>query len=225
MLTVYWTVTAQYHEVKALFPVEHISPVSSLVESFGLSCRDQTLPQIQMLLSVFSSGLSIKQRVALVRLGIPWWEDSQAVGPIQVWGCVCLGTDSTWSFSSVWILKCGLFLHGVKFIVSESRNILAHYQVLDFTTFILRLLEARGLELRFEMSLDSLGPWTLTLGWLLLWVCCCWILFSVICFFLGHIVIFQLVTCATFCKCVSEIIPSGDILYIGRQQDLNSFVM
>lgn len=57
------------------------------VDNFGLHCYR----------SVFSEGVSIKQHVELA-----WREDSQAVGWIRCEG-VCSGTDSTWSFSSVWI--------------------------------------------------------------------------------------------------------------------------
>lgn len=46
---------------------------------------------------MFSEGVSIKQHAELA-----WREDSQAVGWIRCEG-VCSGTDSTWSFSSVWI--------------------------------------------------------------------------------------------------------------------------
>lgn len=57
------------------------------VDNFGLHCYR----------SLFSEGVSIKQHVELT-----WREDSQAVGWIRCEG-VCSGTDSTWSFSSVWI--------------------------------------------------------------------------------------------------------------------------
>lgn len=49
------------------------------------------------------------------------------------------------------------FLHGVKFIVSESGNILAHYQVLHYTAFIFCVSSGlRALNSNFEMTLNVL---------------------------------------------------------------------
>lgn len=129
--------------------------------------------KFRLFLSAFSSTVSIKRCVALVRFEITWWEDFQAAWLIKFEG-VCLGTDSVWSFSRVWIWINRLSVHGAKLIVSESRNILAHYQVLNYTAFIFCVSSGIGaLSSGFEMTLDVLAC---------VWVCVC--LF--VCFLLLH---------------------------------------
>lgn len=68
---------------------------------------------------------------------------------------VCLVTDSTWSFFHCLNINTPTFLLGVKSIVSDRRNKLAHYEVLHFTALIFSVTSGlRALNLDCKITSD-----------------------------------------------------------------------